>query len=257
MAGDWHPIFNNLRDSPRVVRMARELKVKRTLIVGACSIWWAILDDHGSNGFVPGYGLDELDDEVQVNGFGAAMVAVGWIQVFDGGLFAPEWEKHNSHGAKVRLQERAKKKRQRLSRSCPEVVPESWGQNRDTIGTTAGPKLDTSGTTTTTTPTTNSTPPTPSRQGTASGGGGAGGESRDAGWEGRKAYWAKKPEWWPSKPWVSARGLDELADLTQAFSTDEVKAIMTDVRRQCAGLSNPAGYLVKAFRTAKAEKGGV
>ena len=251
MAGDWHPIFNNLRDSPRVVRMARELKCKRTLIVGACSIWWAILDDHGSNGFVPGYGLDELDDVVQVNGFGPAMVGVGWIQVLDGGLFAPEWEKHNSQGAKVRLTERAKKRRQRSEAQCPGSVPEV---SRDS-GTKSGQNGDTTGTTTTTTTTTNSTPPPRQRQ-AASGGDGGGDEVRDSGWEGRNAYWRKKPEWWPGKPWVSKGGAEELADLTGAFNDEEVRAILTDVRRQCAGLTNPAGYLVKAFRTAKAEKGG-
>lgn len=150
MAGDWHPIFNNLRDSPRVVRMARDLKCKRALIVGACSIWWAILDDHGSNGLVPSYGLEELDDEVQVKGFGAAMVSVGWIEVVDDGLFAPEWEKHNSHGAKVRLTERAKKRRQRSERLRPGSVPEL----RDKDGTNSGQNGDTTGTTTTTTTTT-------------------------------------------------------------------------------------------------------
>jgi hypothetical protein len=156
MAGDWHPIFNNLRDSPRVVRMARELKCKRALIVGACSIWWAILDDHGTNGLVSGYGLEELDEEVQVKGFGDAMVSVGWIKVIDGGLFAPEWEKHNSQGAKVRLTERAKKRRQRSEKLCPGSVPESAGQLRDKDGTNEGQNGDTTGTTTTTTTTTTS-----------------------------------------------------------------------------------------------------
>jgi hypothetical protein len=150
MAGDWHPIFNNLRDSPRVVRMARDLKCKRTLIVGACSIWWAILDDHGSNGLVPGYGLEELDDVVQVKGFGDAMVSVGWIQVVEAGLFAPEWEKHNSHGAKVRLTERSKKRRQRSAAQCPAPVPEVSRNS----GTKSGQNGDTTGTTTTTTTTT-------------------------------------------------------------------------------------------------------
>jgi hypothetical protein len=150
MAGDWHPIFNNLRDSPRVVRMARDLKCKRTLIVGACSIWWAILDDHGTNGLVSGYGLDELDDVVQVKGFGDAMVSVGWIQVVDAGLFAPEWEKHNSHGAKVRMTERSKKRRQRSEKLCPGSVPEV---SRDS-GTKSGQNGDMTGTTTTTTTTT-------------------------------------------------------------------------------------------------------
>jgi hypothetical protein len=154
MAGDWHPIFNNLRDSPRVVRMARELRVKRTLIVGACSIWWAILDEHGTNGLVPDYGLDDLDQVVQIIGFGAAMVSVGWIKVIDGGLFAPEWEKHNSQGAKVRLTERAKKRRQRSEKLCPGSVPESEGQLRDKDGTNEGQNGDTTGTTTTTTTTT-------------------------------------------------------------------------------------------------------
>jgi hypothetical protein len=54
---------------------------------------------------------------------------------------------------------------------------------------------------------------------------------------------------------VSKGGVEELADLTGAFTDAEVKSVLTDVRRQCAGLTNPAGYLVKAFRTAKAEKG--
>jgi hypothetical protein len=154
MAGDWHIVHNNLRASGQVFRMARKLRCKRTMIVGACSIWWAILDEYGKEGLVDGYSLEDLDHEVQLPGFGAAMVAEDWLQVSGDGLLAPEWEEYNGRGAKARLQERSKKRRQRSSRPCPAVVPHTTGQSRDKVGTEPGHDRDTCGTTTTTTTTT-------------------------------------------------------------------------------------------------------
>lgn len=101
-----------------------------------------------------------------------------------------------------------------------------------------------------------STPtPTPKRESAPVACGG-GGEIHDSGLEGRKAHWRKKPEWWPSKPWLSARGVNELAVITREFTQAEVDAILKDAKRQCPSLANPAGYLIKSIRDAAKSSGG-
>jgi hypothetical protein len=86
-----------------------------------------------------------------------------------------------------------------------------------------------------------------------------GGEaSPSEGLERRKAFFRKRPDWWPSsKPWISDRAVKELADLTAAFTNEQVAELMADTRRQCAGLTAPAGYLINRFREAAKTAGGV
>jgi hypothetical protein len=82
--------------------------------------------------------------------------------------------------------------------------------------------------------------------------------SQSGGLESRKAYFRKRPDWWPSsKPWLSDRAVKELAGMTAGFTNEQVAELMADTRRQCAGLTAPAGYLINRFREAAQAAGGV
>lgn len=243
MSDEWIKYRVGLPTNPRVVKLAGILKKPVHHITGALMAFWAVGDQHTTDGVLDGYTPEVVDDLIGIRGFADALQVVGWLEVGEGFVTIPNFDKHNSQSAKRRAS-----KAKDMARYRGHSVDDERPQNDHNVTTKRPPDK---------TRQEKKTPPPSPRQETASGGGGgAGGVPRDAGWEERKAYWRKKPDWWPGKPWVSARGLDELADLTGVFTTDEVKAIMADVRRQCSSLTNPAGYLVKAFRAAKAEKGG-
>jgi len=233
----WIKYRINLPTDPRVVCIAGIVGLPTLHVCGALLVVWTIGDQHSIDGVLPGYTVAAIDAATGIQGFGQAMRAVGWLEVGAAFVAIPRFHEHNGESAKCRAQGQLRQQRYKsnantVTKVTPRALPDKTRQDQR-----------------------RETPSTP-RQAASGGGGGAGGEIRDSGWEARKAYWRKKPDWWPGKPWVSARGLDELADLTGAFTDAEVKSVLTDVRRQCAGLTNPAGYLVKAFRTAKAEKGG-
>jgi hypothetical protein len=226
----WIKYRINLPTDPRVVCIAALVKRPVLHVCGGLLAVWAIADQHTTDGVLPGYTVEAIDMAAGIEGFGGAMRIVGWLDVGDGFVAVPRFNEHNGTSAKARLQGALRVERYRCNGpSVTKALPEKRREEKRT-------------------------PSTPRQA--ASGGDGGGDEVRDSGWEGRKAYWQKRPEWWPGKPWVSKGGVEELADLTGAFTDAEVKSVLTDVRRQCAGLTNPAGYLVKAFRTAKAEKGG-
>lgn len=130
MAGDWNPLRDNIHDDPDVYAMAAALKVKDSdLIVGKLTRFWAWASQHSADGNLTGATLELIDRVSHQRGFGAAMLAVGWL-VNDGHKFiVPKFDRWMSRGAKARLGEA---KRKQMSRgaggSCPDKPPELSGQ---------------------------------------------------------------------------------------------------------------------------------
>jgi hypothetical protein len=246
MAGDWIKIRTELINDLDVMDICEATTLDEYEVVGRLVKLWGWANHNTTDGYLRKMTPARLDKFVNHVGFSSALLDAGWLVESKDGMTIPNWQKHNGSGAKVRAEAAA---RQAASRARHKPVTESC----DRGVTPVTDSCDKSVTRQDQEQSKRRTPPTP-RQEPASGVGAAGGGSRDSGWEGRKAYWRKKPEWWPEKPWVSARGLDELASLTEAFDGEEVKAILYEVRRQLPTLTNPSGYLVKAFRTAQAEK---
>jgi hypothetical protein len=110
----------DLNTSPKVVRIASALGADRLRVVGGLHAVWCLFDVHSEDGRLDGYTLDALDDLIGFEGFGAAMVSVGWLE--DGGDFlcTPRFDEHNGQSAKRRAME-TERKREARKLSAPDA----------------------------------------------------------------------------------------------------------------------------------------
>lgn len=110
MAGDWIKIRKCLPNDPRIVRMASALKADRFRTLGGVVSAWCLFDEHTDSGQLDGYTPELLEDVVGFPGLAKAMERVGWLEIGDGFLVAPRFEKHNGKTAKRRCQEADRKR---------------------------------------------------------------------------------------------------------------------------------------------------
>ncbi len=113
MAGDWIKMRVDLATSPKVVRMASALRADRLRVVGALHAVWSLFDVHSVDGQLDGYSADTIDDLIGFPGFGAAMIAVGWLEESGDSLCTPRFDEHNGQSAKRRAQEAERKREAR------------------------------------------------------------------------------------------------------------------------------------------------
>lgn len=104
MAGDWIKMRSNLWDDPRVTMMADLTESSEAAIVGALYWLWATADQHSNDGVMLGLTLRALDRKTGVDGFGGALVAVGWLVEQAGGVEIIRFSDHNGESAKSRVQ---------------------------------------------------------------------------------------------------------------------------------------------------------
>lgn len=113
MAGDWIKMRMDLSTSPKVVRIASALRADRLRVVGGLHAVWCLFDMHSEDGRLDGYTLDALDDLIGFDGFGAAMVSVGWLEDAGDFLQTPRFDEHNGQSAKRRAMETERKRESR------------------------------------------------------------------------------------------------------------------------------------------------
>jgi hypothetical protein len=113
MAGDWIKMRMDLATSPKVVRMSSALRTDRLHIIGGLHAVWCLFDVHSADGHLDGYTLQALDDLIGFPGFGAAMVAVGWLSDDGDSLCTPRFDEHNGQSAKRRATETERKRESR------------------------------------------------------------------------------------------------------------------------------------------------
>ena len=113
MAGNWIKMRHDLIDAPEVRRLARATGLDRDQVYGKLFRLWTWADRHGANGVIDAE-MEDLDDQVGHDGFGAALVSVGWLDSQADGIVIPHWDRHNSDSAKVRAlgKNRAEKHRE-------------------------------------------------------------------------------------------------------------------------------------------------
>lgn len=102
MAGDWIKMRSNLWDDPRVARICDLTDSGEALIVGGLYWLWATADQHTENGTLPGLTLRQIDRKTGIQGFGAALCAVGWLVDHPDGVRIVRFEEHNGTSAKRR-----------------------------------------------------------------------------------------------------------------------------------------------------------
>jgi hypothetical protein len=114
MAGDWIKMRGNLWDDPRIAKLVdmtdkTDRPVSEATVVGALYWLWATADQHTEDGILPGLSLRQIDRKTGVQGFGAALCAIGWLADHPDGVRIVNFEEHNGASAKRRSEDAKRK----------------------------------------------------------------------------------------------------------------------------------------------------
>lgn len=102
LAGDWMKIEKDTPDKPEILALARILSCSPDEAFGKCFRFWRWADSQLSNGNAPGVSEIEVDALVGRHGFADGLIKVGWLQVRNGSLVVPNFDRHMSESAKKR-----------------------------------------------------------------------------------------------------------------------------------------------------------
>lgn len=126
MAGDWIKAEHTLPDKPEVVAMAACLKIDQDAVVGKLLRLWIWADQQFSretilkrncNGLT--VSLSFIDRVTFCDGFGKALIGVGWLDGSEGSYSLPNFERHNGTTAKERASTYRRVKTSReVKRNC-------------------------------------------------------------------------------------------------------------------------------------------
>lgn len=135
MAGDWIKMRGNLWDDPRVARLCDLTDSPEAMIVGGLYWLWATADQHSSDGIMPGLTLRSIDRKTGIQGFGEALVQIGWIADHPEGIRIVRFEEHNGASAKRRgLDAQRKATVRSMSASDADKQQTAEGQNAPICG---------------------------------------------------------------------------------------------------------------------------
>ena len=147
MANDWIKMRVDLQTHPKVFRIMSALNADvcphgvRTVsdkyrIIGALHAVWCLFDAHSEDGVLVGYSAEILDSSLGIQGLAKAMEGVGWLVIEScGTIKMPEFDTHNGSSAKRRAKETDRKRKERLSANCPQVVQEVSACDADKMRT--------------------------------------------------------------------------------------------------------------------------
>lgn len=122
MAGDWLKVEKATSRKPEVLRLAATLGISRREAFALCFEFWKWCDDQLESCYANGVTELMIDEEVGCVGFASALLDVGWLQVRNGSLEVPNFDRHLSQGAKSRALTAARMKKQRLKNSDDKVT---------------------------------------------------------------------------------------------------------------------------------------
>lgn len=135
MAGDWIKMRGNLWDDPRVSKLCDLTDQSEAAIVGALYWLWAAADQHTEDGLMPGLTLRQIDRKTGVQGFGAALCQIGWLEDNPDGVRIVNFEDHNGTSAKRRCTDAQRKANARnVSASDADKQRTESGQKTPNLG---------------------------------------------------------------------------------------------------------------------------
>lgn len=102
MAGDWLKFEKATPDKPEVFAIAASLGIDPDAVVGKLMRVWSWFDTHTVDGNAEGVTPALLDRIAGVPGFVTAMSEAEWIDVHDGGVCLPNFDRHTGKTAKKR-----------------------------------------------------------------------------------------------------------------------------------------------------------
>lgn len=113
MAGDWLKVETITPDKPEVANIAHRLGITAEEAFGRLFRVWVWCQNVSVNGHVRVRDLSPIDRAAQREGFGQAMAEEHWIGKAPDGFVIPKWDRHLSKGAKKRVLDMERKRRER------------------------------------------------------------------------------------------------------------------------------------------------
>lgn len=101
MAGDWIKMRTDLAQDPAVIGIAALTKLDEDTVVGKLHRLWSWASHQSANGQLR-VSSAWIDRQLGVSGFAKAMVENGWLEVQDGMVVFPKFDRHMSQSAKRR-----------------------------------------------------------------------------------------------------------------------------------------------------------
>ena len=117
MANGWIVFDKALPSKPEIALISRALGISRAEAVLACLLVWAWVDENTTDGHLDGLGIEDVDYQARIEGFGAAMAKAGWLLADHRGLIFPNFDRWNTETAKQRLQKSERQRRWRSTRA--------------------------------------------------------------------------------------------------------------------------------------------
>ncbi|HQY94574.1 MAG TPA: hypothetical protein PLS79_23405, partial [Caldilinea sp.] len=136
VAGDWIKMRGNLWDDPRVSRLVDMTDSSEAAVIGALYWLWATADQHTEDGIMPGLTTKAIDRKTGLQGFGNALIVIGWLADHPDGVRIIKFEEHNGASAKSRCQTA---KRVSTHKANAKVTQAPLPEQHDTV-TTALPR---------------------------------------------------------------------------------------------------------------------
>lgn len=117
MAGDWIKIEKSTPTKPEIILMASRLGITLEQVFGHCFRFWSWCDDHLENGCAPSVTTVALDSLIGCAGFCESLIEVGWLQVKNGQIVIPNYDRHLSENAKKRALSRQRMQKSRVAQT--------------------------------------------------------------------------------------------------------------------------------------------
>lgn len=120
MAENWIKVEKVTPGKPEVLGVAAELGLHPQHAFGLCVMFWMWCDDQMESGNAPRVTTLVLDSYFGCVGFSSALVNVGWLQVRNGSLVVPNFDRHLSSNAKKRALTAERVKKHKEAKVTPE-----------------------------------------------------------------------------------------------------------------------------------------
>ena len=98
----WIKVEHATPDKPEVDALAELLDWHPDRVVGTLIRLWRWADQQTITGNAPGVTRNTIDRHARAPGFAHAMEKVGWLEVEEGGVTFPRFDRHNGQTAKAR-----------------------------------------------------------------------------------------------------------------------------------------------------------
>lgn len=134
MAGDYVMIQHATARKIELRRVAATLGVTHAHALGLCVLAWMFFDEQTSDGVAAGATPEMLDEVVGFSGFSHALRDVGWLQVRQGSLAIPRFDRLMGESAKKRANDAARQRKKRRADDLgDEGVEEPSHDERDSV----------------------------------------------------------------------------------------------------------------------------